>query len=283
MSESRPVLLLTGASRGIGLATAELFHQRGWEVLTISRGVPPGGREFHAGGEGHIPADLGNLEGIAAVAEKVRARLAGGRLDALVNNAGISPKGPGNARLGVVETDASVWLRVLSTNLVSAALLCRALMAELLAARGTIVNVGSIAGSRVHPFAGVAYAASKAGLAALTRELAHEFGGAGRARQCRGARRDRDLDPFPGHGRAGRAAGSAEAAGPAVRGGGGDLFSGEPPVRLRQWGGNSGRWGPAHLRPGSPGLSGSERARKRGRCPRHGPGSAFCSPSPASR
>lgn len=149
MSESRPVLLLTGASRGIGLATAELFHQRGWEVLTISRGVPPGGREFHAGGEGHIPADLGNLEGIAAVAEKVRARLAGGRLDALVNNAGISPKGPGNARLGVVETDASVWLRVLSTNLVSAALLCRALMAELLAARGTIVNVGSIAGSSV--------------------------------------------------------------------------------------------------------------------------------------
>ena len=57
-----------------------------------------------------------------------------------------------------------------------AALLARAVMPELEAARGSIVNVTSIAGTKVHPFAGVAYAASKAGLAALTRELAHEFG-----------------------------------------------------------------------------------------------------------
>ncbi|MBB4441636.1 NAD(P)-dependent dehydrogenase (short-subunit alcohol dehydrogenase family) [Rhizobium leguminosarum] len=65
---------------------------------------------------------------------------------------------------------------MLNVNLISTALLARALLPELEAAKGLIVNVTSIAGSRVHPFAGVAYAASKAGLASLTRELAHEFG-----------------------------------------------------------------------------------------------------------
>ena len=65
---------------------------------------------------------------------------------------------------------------MLNVNLVSTALLVRALVPELAAAQGSIVNVTSIVGSRVHPFAGVAYACSKAGLAALTRELAHELG-----------------------------------------------------------------------------------------------------------
>jgi NAD(P)-dependent dehydrogenase (short-subunit alcohol dehydrogenase family) len=65
---------------------------------------------------------------------------------------------------------------VLNVNLVSTALLVRALLPELEAARGSVVNVTSIVGSRVHPFAGVAYAASKAGLATLTRELAGELG-----------------------------------------------------------------------------------------------------------
>jgi NAD(P)-dependent dehydrogenase (short-subunit alcohol dehydrogenase family) len=64
---------------------------------------------------------------------------------------------------------------VLNVNLVSTALIVRALVEELAAGQASIVNVASIAGSRVHPFAGVAYAASKAALAALTRELAHEL------------------------------------------------------------------------------------------------------------
>ena len=63
----------------------------------------------------------------------------------------------------------------MNVNLISTALLIRALVDELAAGQGSIVNVTSIAGSRVHPFAGVAYAASKAALAALTRELAHEL------------------------------------------------------------------------------------------------------------
>ena len=75
----------------------------------------------------------------------------------------------------MLATDAATWTHVLNVNLVSIALLVRALVEELAAGKASIVNVASIAGSRVHPFAGVAYAASKAGLAALTRELAHEL------------------------------------------------------------------------------------------------------------
>ena len=100
----------------------------------------------------------------------------GGRLDALVNNAGVSPKGEDGQRLGVLGSDYATWTKVFNVNLFSTALLARGLFEELKAAQGSIINVTSIAGSRVHPFAGSAYAASKAGLAALTREMAHEFG-----------------------------------------------------------------------------------------------------------
>ncbi|ONG49978.1 oxidoreductase [Pseudoroseomonas deserti] len=177
MTEASPrYLLLTGASRGIGHATVKLFGERGWRVLTVSRQPFDLACPWPGAGEGHIQADLANIDDIDRLAAEVRARLPGGQLHALVNNAGISPKGPGGTRLGVRESDAETWTRVLNVNLVSTSLLARALLPELEAAKGAIVNVTSIAGSRVHPFAGVAYAASKAGLAALTREFAHEFG-----------------------------------------------------------------------------------------------------------
>jgi len=95
-------------------------------------------------------------------------------LDALVNNAGISPKGPKGERLGVLTSSLEVWRQVFSVNLFSTALLARGLI-DNLAGGGAIVNVTSIAGSRVHPYAGSAYACSKAALATLTREMANEF------------------------------------------------------------------------------------------------------------
>lgn len=61
-------------------------------------------------------------------------------------------------------------------NFFASIVLARGLMEELSAAKGAVVNVTSIAGSRVHPFAGAAYATSKAALKALTREMAHDFG-----------------------------------------------------------------------------------------------------------
>lgn len=176
MTEECRYMLLTGASRGIGHATVKLFQSKGWRILTVSR--QPFAQEcaWPSARESHIQADLADLTQIDRLAATVRERLPNGRLHALVNNAGISPKGPGKNRLGVLDTDAGVWTQVLNVNLVSTALIARALMSELEAAKGSIVNVTSIAGSRVHPFAGVAYAASKAALASLTREMAHEFG-----------------------------------------------------------------------------------------------------------
>ena len=100
----------------------------------------------------------------------------GGCLHALVNNAGISPKGPGGSRLGAVDTRYEDWVQVFQVNFFASIMLARGLQDELTKAKGSVVNVTSIAGSRVHPFAGAAYATSKAALASLTREMAADFG-----------------------------------------------------------------------------------------------------------
>ncbi len=175
MAEEQKIMLLTGASRGIGHATVKVFQERGWRLLTVSRQPFSEECRWPAARESHVQADLSDLASIGELAATVRARLPNGRLHALVNNAGVSPKGPAGARLGVLATDAATWTHVLNVNLVSIALLVQALVDELSAGKASIVNVASIAGSRVHPFAGVAYAASKAALSALTRELAHEL------------------------------------------------------------------------------------------------------------
>ena len=172
-------MLLTGASRGIGHATVKVFQEQGWEILTVSRQPFSERCMWPSGRENHIQADLADIDNIDALADIVRSKLKGGKLAAMVNNAGISPKGPNGERLGVRDTDAAIWMHVMNVNLISTALLVRALTPELIEAKASIVNVTSIVGSRVHPFAGVAYAASKAALAALTRELAHEYGSLG--------------------------------------------------------------------------------------------------------
>jgi NAD(P)-dependent dehydrogenase (short-subunit alcohol dehydrogenase family) len=110
-----------------------------------------------------------------AAIDDIRGRL-DGRLDALVNNAGISPKGPEGGRLNTLETDLRTWGQVFHVNFFASVVLARGLREELATAKGSVVNVTSIAGSRVHPFAGAAYSTSKAALAALTREMAHDFG-----------------------------------------------------------------------------------------------------------
>ena len=172
-------MLLTGASRGIGHATVKVFQEQGWEILTVSRQPFSERCMWPSGRENHIQADLADINNMDALADIVRSKLKGGKLAAMVNNAGISPKGPNGERLGVRDTDAATWMHVMNVNLISTALLVRALTPELIAAKASVVNVTSIVGSRVHPFAGVAYAASKAALAALTRELAHEYGSLG--------------------------------------------------------------------------------------------------------
>ena len=107
---------------------------------------------------------------------EMRARLAGAPLSALVNNAGISPKGPDGVRLDSLNTDLDLWREVFQVNFFAPLALARGLFDELERGRGCVVNVTSIAGGRVHRFAGSAYATSKAALAALTREMAADFG-----------------------------------------------------------------------------------------------------------
>src|SRR5207237_1662058 len=97
-------------------------------------------------------------------------------LHALVNNAAISPKGPGGGRLGTMDTDIETWSHVFRVNFFAPIMMARGLIEELKHAKGAVVNVTSIAGSRVHPFAGVAYATSEAALASSTRELASDLG-----------------------------------------------------------------------------------------------------------
>ncbi len=172
----RRTMLLTGASRGIGHATVKRFSAAGWRVITCSRHGFPENCPWEMGPEDHIQVDLGNPANTEAAIAEIRTRLEGGRLDALVNNAGISPKGPGGSRLGTLDTQLAVWQQVFQVNFFAPVMLARGLLKELEAAKGSVVNVTSIAGSRVHPFAGAAYATSKAALAGLTREMAADFG-----------------------------------------------------------------------------------------------------------
>lgn len=173
--DRQKTLVLTGASRGIGHATVKRFSAEGWRVLTCSR-QPFDPRCPWPGGEGnHIQIDLASPDKTIAAIEGIKAKI-DGRLDALVNNAGISPKGPGGSRLNTLETDLRTWGQVFHVNFFASIVLARGLKDELSAAKGSVVNVTSIAGGRVHPFAGAAYSTSKAALAALTREMAHDFG-----------------------------------------------------------------------------------------------------------
>ncbi|MGH6780122.1 MAG: SDR family NAD(P)-dependent oxidoreductase [Bradyrhizobium sp.] len=175
----RRTLLLTGASRGIGHATVIRFSSAGWRVITCSRHPFPEQCPWDAGPEDHIQVDLADpADTVRAVAE-IRKRLAGGELHALVNNAAISPKGADGARMGTVDTDLDTWNHVFRVNFFAPIMLARGLIKELTKVKGSVVNVTSIAGSRVHPFAGAAYATSKAALAALTREMASDFGRVG--------------------------------------------------------------------------------------------------------
>ena len=156
----RRTLLLTGASRGIGHATVIRFSSAGWRVITCSRHPFPEECPWGAGPEDHLQVDLANHDDTARAIGEIRCRLEGGALHALVNNAAISPKGPGGTRLGSVDTDLDTWNHVFRVNFFAPIMMARGLIDELKAVKGSVVNVTSIAGSRVHPFAGAAYALS---------------------------------------------------------------------------------------------------------------------------
>src|SRR5262244_775961 len=154
-NQPRRALLLTGASRGIGHATVKRFSAAGWRVITCSRHPFPENCPWEMGPEDHIQVDLASPASTQAA---------------------ISPKAEGGVRIGTIDTTLDTWEHVFHVNFFAPIMLARGLVDELKATKGSVVNVTSIAGSRVHPFAGAAYATSKAALAALTREMASDFG-----------------------------------------------------------------------------------------------------------
>ena len=178
MTDTRKTLILTGASRGIGHATVKRFSSDGWRVITCSRHPFPENCPWDAGPEDHIVLDLASSDdthrAIAIMREKLQDHA--GRLDALVNNAAVSPKLAGGARMNSLATGEQDWKTVFQINFFAPIMLARGLLNELQKAKGAVVNVTSIAGTKVHPFAGAAYSTSKAALASLTREMAHDFG-----------------------------------------------------------------------------------------------------------
>jgi hypothetical protein len=107
----RKVMVLTGASRGIGHATVRLFSEAGWRVITCSRRPFDGSRcPWDDGEADHVQVDLGDRHAVRRAVAEIKARLAGAPLHALVNNAGISPKDADGHRLTSLTTPVETWI-----------------------------------------------------------------------------------------------------------------------------------------------------------------------------
>lgn len=169
--------IVTGGTRGIGLAIAKRLAGDGWNLLLTYRGDEEAANaavQELAGSSGNIKAiagDIANADDAGRIIEEGMAHL--GKIDALVNNAGITRD---TLMMRMSESD---WDAVLDTNLKGAFLLSKAVMRPMLRARaGRIVNLTSVVGLVGN--AGQAnYSAAKAGLVGLTKTMAREVGSRG--------------------------------------------------------------------------------------------------------
>jgi NAD(P)-dependent dehydrogenase (short-subunit alcohol dehydrogenase family) len=175
MADSVKSIVLTGASRGIGHATVKRFSAAGWRVITCSREDIPDDCRRDPNWTHHISTDLADRQSVDEFVKKANDVLGDDGLNALINNAAQSPKTPYKERLGSLNGSLDDWREVYDLNLFAPLSLARGFAAALHRAEGSIVNITSIAGHAIHPFAGSAYSTSKAALSALTREMAVEF------------------------------------------------------------------------------------------------------------
>lgn len=176
---SRKTVVLTGASRGIGHATVQRFSAEGWRIITCSRETIPEDCKADPNWTHHITADLAKTADTEHFIDEALKVLGDQPIHALVNNAAISPKTSFKERLGCLNGDVDAWREVFELNFFAPLMLARGFAKPLHKGKGSIVNITSIAGHAIHPFAGSAYSTSKAALSALTRELAGEFANLG--------------------------------------------------------------------------------------------------------
>jgi NAD(P)-dependent dehydrogenase (short-subunit alcohol dehydrogenase family) len=168
--------LITGAARGIGLATAKRFLADGWQVAMIDRDAPALA-DAAAGLENAHPivCDVSKPDEVdATITETLRLT---GRLDALVNNAGVADFGP------IADHDLPRWRTVMETNLDGVFLVTQAALPALRETRGAIVNIASISGLRASTLR-TAYGTSKAAVIHLTKQQAAELGEDGIRANC---------------------------------------------------------------------------------------------------
>ena len=154
--------LVTGGRSGIGKAIADRLREEGARVFTAQRGHDPD--------HGSISADLAGPDAPARPLSQVID--AGGRLDVLVNNAGVM------RQAGIEEMSTAEWAHDMAVNLTAPFLMIQAALPHLRAARRSIVNIGSIEGLGSN-LGRASYCASKAGLHGLTRAAAIDYGGDG--------------------------------------------------------------------------------------------------------
>lgn len=168
--------LVTGAARGIGLATTRQFLAQGWQVAMVDWDAEEL-TSVQAGLDGTIalPHDISNPQQAGQIVAETLAAF--GRIDTLVNNAGIADFGP------IEETDFERWRRIMSINLDGTFLVSQAATDALKATRGSIVNIGSISGLRASTLR-VAYGTSKAAVIQLTKQQAAELGEYGIRANC---------------------------------------------------------------------------------------------------
>ncbi|MCP2334891.1 SDR family oxidoreductase [Actinomadura rupiterrae] len=159
--------VVTGASRGIGLATVRALVAEGVTVAGAARTITP---ELKETGAVTIAVDLSTDAGARDLADRATAELGG--VDLLVNNVGA---GDGVEVHGFLDVSEEEWQANLDITLLSAVRVTRALMPSVLERRGSVVNVSSI-GARLPATGPVGYTVAKAGLTALTKVLAEEFG-----------------------------------------------------------------------------------------------------------
>jgi len=168
------VAVVTGASKGIGLAVVRTLLAEGARVVAASRTMTRELAELAGPTVRHVPVDLMDLDAPARVVAEARAAFGG--VDVLVNNAGGPPPGATLPRFSFLAADDDDWSAMLEFNLLAAVRAIRAAIPLMLErGGGSIVNVSSAVARQPGPM-NAEYAAAKAALTALGKELAEEFG-----------------------------------------------------------------------------------------------------------